>query len=72
VAGGRRIGENVDVSSGPDTRDERESDGRRCFKCGRDLGPLLEWKKMDTSAGPICYLCYNQAANDEREREARR
>jgi hypothetical protein len=72
VAGGRRIGENVGVSTGAGTRDEREADGRRCFKCGRDLGPLLEWKKMDTSAGPICYVCYNEAANDERHPEASR
>ena len=36
------------------------SDPSHCFKCGRDLGPQLEWKKMDTQAGPICYVCFNQ------------
>jgi hypothetical protein len=44
-------------------------DPRRCFVCGRDLGPLLEWKKMDTEAGPICYVCYNEAASDRRREE---
>ncbi len=39
-----------------------EPKSERCFKCGRDLGPLLEWKKMDTDAGPICYVCFNEAA----------
>ncbi len=42
---------------------------RRCFRCGRDLGPRLEWKKMDTEAGPICYLCFNDASAAERARE---
>ncbi len=46
------------------TEDPRET--RRCFKCGRDLGPMLEWKKMDTEAGPICYVCYNDAASESR------
>jgi len=45
------------------------TDERHCFKCGRDLGPLLEWKKMDTEAGPICYACYNEAAADRRREE---
>ncbi len=49
--------------------EERKTDGRHCFKCGRDLGPLLEWKKMDTASGPICYVCYNEAAADERREE---
>ena len=48
---------------------EEKRDARRCFKCGRDLGPLLEWKKMDTEAGPICYVCYNEAAGDSRREE---
>jgi hypothetical protein len=37
-------------------------DPRRCFKCGRDLGPQLEWKKMETQSGPICYVCFNQTS----------
>ncbi|HQT93980.1 MAG TPA: hypothetical protein PK435_05050 [Thermoanaerobaculaceae bacterium] len=44
-----------------ETRDERH-----CFRCGRDLGPLFEWKKMDTEAGPICYVCFNETAAVER------
>jgi hypothetical protein len=48
---------------------EPEKDPRHCFRCGRDLGPLLEWKKMDTDAGPICYVCYNDAASDSRRGE---
>jgi len=48
---------------------KEEKDPRRCFKCGRDLGPLLEWKKMDTDAGPICYVCFNEAASDSRREE---
>jgi hypothetical protein len=47
----------------------RPADARHCFRCGRDLGPLLEWKKMDTEAGPICYVCYNDAASDRRREE---
>jgi len=46
---------------------KEEKDPRRCFKCGRDLGPKLEWKKMDTEAGPICYVCFNDAASDSRK-----
>ena len=46
-------------------------DPGRCFVCGRDLGPLLEWKKMDTEEGPICYVCFNAAASDERRGEPR-
>ena len=30
-----------------------------CWKCGRDLGPMLEHQKMVTENGPICYACYN-------------
>jgi len=45
------------------------ADGRHCFSCGRDLGSLLEHKKMDTDKGPICYACFNQAMADEREKE---
>ena len=46
---------------------EKPKDLRRCFKCGRDLGPQLEWKKMDTEAGPICYVCFNDAASESRK-----
>jgi len=46
---------------------ERPKDPRHCFKCGRDLGPQLEWKKMDTESGPICYICFNDAASDSRK-----
>jgi hypothetical protein len=48
---------------------EEGKDPRHCFRCGRDLGPLFEWKKMDTDAGPICYVCYNDAASDSRRGE---
>jgi len=48
---------------------EETDDPRHCFRCGRDLGPLFEWKKMDTEAGPICYVCYNEAASDSRRGE---
>jgi hypothetical protein len=56
-----------------DTReaDPKSHDPRHCFVCGRDLGPLLEWKKMDTDEGPICYVCFNAAASDERRGEPR-
>jgi hypothetical protein len=30
-----------------------------CWKCGRDLGPMLEHQKMVTEKGPICYACFN-------------
>ncbi len=43
---------------------EKPKDSRHCFRCGRDLGPQMEWKKMDTEKGPICYVCYNEAANE--------
>ncbi len=39
------------------------NDAFHCFKCSRDLGPQLEWKKMDTQSGPICYVCFNQATS---------
>jgi len=42
--------------------DRASKDPSRCFRCARDLGPQMEWKKMDTQAGPICYVCFNQAA----------
>ena len=43
-------------------------DQHHCFRCGRELGPRFEWKKMDTEDGPICYVCFNEAAAAERER----
>ncbi len=39
------------------------NDASHCFKCSRDLGPQLEWKKMDTQSGPICYVCFNQTTS---------
>jgi hypothetical protein len=39
---------------------EGQRDAYPCFRCGRDLGPHLEWKKMETEAGSICYVCYNE------------
>ena len=49
--------------------DATKRDERHCFKCGRDLGPLFEWRKMDTQSGPICYPCFNEAAAERREQE---
>ena len=51
---------------------DEKNDGRHCFKCARDLGPLLEWKKMDTERGPICYTCFNEAAAQQRDEERSR
>jgi len=31
----------------------------QCWKCHRDLGPMLEHQKMVTEKGPICYACFN-------------
>ncbi len=30
-----------------------------CWRCKRDLGPILEHQKMVTEKGPICYACFN-------------
>jgi len=30
-----------------------------CWRCHRDLGPMLEHQKMVTEKGPICYACFN-------------
>ncbi len=30
-----------------------------CWRCKRDLGPMLEHQKMVTEKGPICYACFN-------------
>jgi hypothetical protein len=51
--------------------DGRKPDDRHCFACGRDLGPRLEWRKMVTDEGPICYECFNLAMAEEREKEKR-
>jgi hypothetical protein len=72
MASGRRIGENAPVSEQPAAKAHETGDGSHCFRCGRDLGPLLEWKKMDTASGPICYVCFNRAANDARREEDER
>ena len=32
-----------------------------CWKCGMYLGEKDEWKKMTTTKGDICILCYNKA-----------
>jgi hypothetical protein len=61
--------ENAPAMRGSRGVQEDPKDPRRCFRCGRDLGPLLEWKKMDTEAGPICYVCFNEAASDSRRGE---
>lgn len=71
VAGDRGMRENAPAMREPRGANGGPEDPRRCFVCGRDLGPLLEWKKMDTEAGPICYVCYNQAASDSRREERR-
>jgi hypothetical protein len=63
--------ENAPAMREPRGANGGREDPHRCFVCGRDLGPLLEWKKMDTEAGPICYVCYNEAANDSRREERR-
>jgi len=31
----------------------------QCWRCSRDLGPMLERQKMVTEKGPICYACFN-------------
>jgi hypothetical protein len=51
---------------------ENRIDTSVCFHCGRDLDPLLEWKKMDTQSGPICYVCYNTFARDQRNEETKK
>lgn len=54
------------------TGNEKSDPGRHCFKCGRSLGKMSEWKKMDTDAGPICYVCFNEAAGEAGEGSALR
>jgi hypothetical protein len=44
-----------------------------CWKCDRDLGPMLEYQKMVTEKGPICYTCFNalQEAAHQAEQTSR-
>jgi hypothetical protein len=44
-----------------------------CWKCDRDLGPMLEHQKMVTEKGPICYTCFNalQEAAHQAEQTSR-
>jgi hypothetical protein len=69
VAGARGMRENAPAMRDSRGANNEPKDPRRCFACGRELGPLLEWKKMDTEAGPICYVCFNEAASDRRREE---
>jgi hypothetical protein len=41
----------------------------RCWKCDRDLGPLLEHQKMVTEKGPICYACFNALQEEAHQAE---
>lgn len=41
----------------------------KCFKCGRDLGCNLEFMKMETDSGKICYQCFNQLQSSSREKD---
>jgi hypothetical protein len=41
----------------------------RCWKCNRDLGPMLEHQKMVTERGPICYACFNALQEEARQAE---
>jgi len=43
-----------------------------CWKCHRDLGPILEYQKMVTEKGPICYACFNAAQEEVRQAEQAR
>ena len=38
-----------------------------CWKCGRYLGEKDEWKKMTTTRGDICILCFNRAKEVEEQ-----
>ena len=39
-----------------------------CWKCGRYLGENDEWKKMITTRGDICILCFNKAKDVDEPR----
>lgn len=44
-----------------------------CWRCNRDLGPMLEHQKMVTEKGPICYACFNALQEETyRVEQARR
>lgn len=43
-----------------------------CWKCRRDLGPMLEHQKMVTEKGPICYTCYNALQEEAHQAEQAR
>lgn len=45
----------------------------QCWRCSRDLGPMLEHQKMVTEKGPICYACFNALQEEAyRMEQARR
>ena len=39
-----------------------------CWKCGLYLGENDEWKKMTTTRGDICILCFNKAKDVDEPR----
>ncbi|MFI5341603.1 MAG: hypothetical protein ACHQ7N_17410 [Candidatus Methylomirabilales bacterium] len=43
-----------------------------CWKCHRDLGPMLEHQKMVTEKGPICYACFNSLQEEAYQAEQAR
>jgi len=43
-----------------------------CWKCQRDLGPMLEHQKMVTEKGPICYACFNSLQEEAYQAEQAR
>ncbi len=43
-----------------------------CWKCYRDLGPMLEHQKMVTEKGPICYACFNALQEEAYQAEQAR
>ena len=43
-----------------------------CWKCHRDLGPMLEYQKMVTEKGPICYACFNALQEEAHQAEQAR
>ncbi len=48
----------------------REGEGvATCWRCNRDLGPMLEHQKMVTERGPICYACFNTLQEEAHQAE---
>jgi hypothetical protein len=43
-----------------------------CWKCHRDLGPMLEHQKMVTEKGPLCYACFNALQEEAHQAEQTR